>query len=96
MLPSSKQIAEAIEGLFVLEDWHNFGQYYDKTLMAWYNNFRKNWSKIKDVYDERFYRMWTYYLLSCAGSFRSRRNQLWQIVFSKSGIIGGYPYREQF
>lgn len=96
MLPSTKQITSAIEGLFVLEDWHNFGQYYDKTLMAWYNNFTKNWAKIKDAYDERFYRMWTYYLLSCAGSFRSRRNQLWQIVLSKSGIRGGYPYREQF
>ena len=95
MLPSTRQITSAMEGLFVLEDWHNFGQYYDKTLMAWYNNFRKNWSKIKDVYDERFYRMWTYYLLSCAGGFRSRRNQLWQIVLSKSGIKGD-PYREQF
>ncbi len=95
MLPSTKQITSAIEGLFVLEDWHNFGQYYDKTLMAWYNNFTKNWAKIKDAYDERFYRMWTYYLLSCAGSFRSRRNQLWQIVLSKSGIKGD-PYREQF
>jgi len=96
VLPSSKQITSAIEGLFVLEDWHNFGQYYDKTLMAWYNNFTKNWAKIKDAYDERFYRMWTYYLLSCAGSFRSRRNHLWQIVFSKRGIKGGYSYREQF
>jgi cyclopropane-fatty-acyl-phospholipid synthase len=96
MLPSTKQITSAIEGLFVLEDWHNFGQYYDKTLMAWYNNFTKNWAKIKEAYDERFYRMWTYYLLSCAGSFRSRRNQVWQIVFSKKGIKGGYTYREQF
>jgi cyclopropane-fatty-acyl-phospholipid synthase len=96
MLPSTKQITSAMEGLFVLEDWHNFGQYYDKTLMTWYNNFTKNWAKIKDAYDNRFYRMWTYYLLSCAGSFRSRRNQLWQIVFSKRGIKGGYPYREQF
>ncbi len=96
MLPSTKQITSAIEGLFVLEDWHNFGQYYDKTLMTWYNNFTKNWAKIRDAYGERFYRMWTYYLLSSAGSFRSRRNQLWQIVFSKRGIKGGYPYREQF
>ena len=96
MLPSAKQIASATEGLFVLEDWHSFGQYYDKTLMAWYNNFTNNWTKLKDAYDERFYRMWTYYLLSCAGSFRSRRNQLWQIVFSKKGIKGGYRYREQF
>jgi len=96
MLPSAKQLTAASEGLFVVEDWHSFGQYYDKTLMAWYNNFTKNWNKLKDAYDERFYRMWTYYLLSCAGSFRSRRNQLWQIVFSKKGIKGGYRYREQF
>ena len=90
MLPSAKQITSAAEGLFVLEDWHSFGQYYDKTLMAWYSNFKKNWDKIKNAYDKRFYRMWTYYLLSCAGSFRSRRNQLWQIVFSKKGVKGGY------
>ena len=96
MLPSSKQIAEAIEGLFVLEDWHNFGQYYDKTLMVWYDNFKKNWARIKDKYDERFFRMWTYYLLSSAGSFRSRRNQLWQIVFSKKGIKEAHPYRERY
>ena len=96
MLPSAKQITAAAEGLFVLEDWHSFGQYYDRTLMAWYHNFTRNWGKLKDTYDERFYRMWTYYLLSSAGSFRSRRNQLWQIVFSKKGIRGGYRYREQF
>ena len=93
MLPSAKQITSAAEGLFVLEDWHSFGQYYDNTLMAWYRNFTKNWTKLKDKYDERFCRMWTYYLLSCAGSFRSRRNQLWQIVFSKKGIKKGYQYR---
>ena len=90
MLPSANQITAAAERVFVLEDWHSFGQYYDKTLMTWYSNFTKNWDKIKDTYDQRFYRMWTYYLLSCAGSFRSRRNQLWQIVFSKKGIRGGY------
>ena len=93
MLPSAKQIISAAEGLFVLENWHSFGQYYDKTLMAWYNNFTKNWTELKDAYDERFHRMWTYYLLSAAGSFRSRRNQLWQIVFSKEGIKGGYRYK---
>ena len=94
MLPSAKQITSAAEGLFVLEHWHDFGQYYDKTLMAWHNNFTKNWIKLKDAYNERFYRMWTYYLLSCAGCFRSRINQLWQIVFSKKGIKGGFRYRE--
>jgi len=96
MLPSAKRITSAAEGLFVLEDWHSFGQYYDKTLMAWHENFTKNWSKIKDAYDERFYRMWTYYLLSSAGGFRARKHQLWQIVYSKKGIKGGYWYGRQF
>jgi len=54
--------------------------------MAWHENFTKNWNLVKDQYDIRFFRMWTYYLLSCAASFRTRRNQLWQIVFSKNGI----------
>jgi cyclopropane-fatty-acyl-phospholipid synthase len=92
MLPSAKQISSAAEKSFVLEDWHSFGQYYDQTLMAWHHNFTSNWDSVKDMYDKRFYRMWTYYLLSCAGGFRSRRNQLWQIVFSSEGIRGGYQY----
>ena len=83
MLPSAVQITKAYEGLFRLEDWHNFGTYYDTTLMAWHKNFNDNWEKIKDNYDERFFRMWNYYLLCCAGSFRCHKNQLWQIVFSK-------------
>jgi len=92
-LPSAKQIASASEGLMVIEDWHSFGQYYDRTLMAWYRNFTKNWERVKDRYDNRFYRMWSYYLLSCAASFRARRNQLWQIVFSPKGRRGGYQYK---
>ena len=90
MLPSAKQIAASIEGLFVIEDWHSFGHYYDATLMAWYRNFVQNRDRIQEARDRRFYRMWTYYLLACAGSFRARRNQVWQIVFSKQGIQGGY------
>jgi len=90
VLPSVKQIAKASEGLFVLEDWHNFSADYDKTLMAWHNNFEKNWNKIKANYDKRFKRMWDYYLLSCAGGFRAQKTRLWQIVFSKTGIEGGY------
>ncbi len=93
MLPSVAQIGKAIEGLFVVEDWHNFGADYDKTLMAWHQNFEKNWDSIKSNYDQRFYRMWRYYLLSCAGSFRARKNQLWQIVLSKKGIPGGYQFK---
>jgi len=90
MLPSANQITKTSEGIFVLEDWHSFGPDYDKTLMAWHGNFKKSWSKIKKNYNMKFKRMWEYYLLCCAGSFRARKNQLWQIVFSKKGVVGGY------
>jgi cyclopropane-fatty-acyl-phospholipid synthase len=91
MLPSVAQLGKAIEGLFVMEDWHNFGADYDKTLMAWYHNFEQSWNRIKNNYSERFYRMWKYFLLSSAGAFRARnKNQLWQIVLSKNGVLGGY------
>lgn len=90
MLPSATQIAQAAEGLCVMEDWHNFSADYDKTLMAWNQNIESHWSELGDKYDERFQRMWRFYLLSCAGSFRSRMNQLWQIVYSKNGVMGGY------
>ncbi|AHE66087.1 cyclopropane fatty acyl phospholipid synthase [Legionella oakridgensis] len=90
MLPSIMQTAAAAEPFFVMEDWQNFGIYYDKTLMAWYQNFVNNWHELKSQFDERFYRMWTYYLLSCAGGFRARGMQLWQIVFSKGGLDDGY------
>lgn len=90
MLPSIAQIGKTIEGKFVMEDWHNFGADYDRTLMAWYDNFQRNWPQLQPKYGDRFKRMWDYYLLSCAGLFRARGIQLWQIVLSKNGIIGGY------
>ena len=90
MLPSIKQIGESFENIFVMEDWHNFGYDYYTTLMAWYKNFDNSWDKIKDNYDERFYRMWKFYLLFCAGAFKARHIQLWQIVLSKEGVAKGY------
>ena len=89
-LPSIRQIGKSIESLFVMEDWHNFGVHYDKTLMAWFGNFNRSWPKLKEKYSERFYRMWKYYLLSCAGAFRSRHIQLWQLVLSKKGLSKGF------
>ncbi|MBF0486324.1 MAG: cyclopropane fatty acyl phospholipid synthase [Candidatus Omnitrophica bacterium] len=90
MIPSMERIARASAGLFVMEDVHNFGADYDKTLMAWYRNFQDNWPKFSKDYGDQFFRMWRYYLLMCAGLFRSRRNQVWQVVFSKQGVPGGY------
>jgi cyclopropane-fatty-acyl-phospholipid synthase len=82
-LPSPIEITQNIDRLFLIEDWHNFGPDYDKTLMAWSANFENHWPEIASDYDERFHRMWRYYLLSCAGFFRSRQGQLWQMVLSK-------------
>jgi cyclopropane-fatty-acyl-phospholipid synthase len=90
MLPSARLISAAIEGEFVLEDWHSFGPDYDTTLMHWHDNFERAWPELLDQYDERFHRMWRYFLLSSAGSFRARKNQLWQLVLSPRGVVGKY------
>jgi cyclopropane-fatty-acyl-phospholipid synthase len=85
MLPSIHQLGKAMEGLFVMEDWHNFGPDYDRTLLAWHRNFEDAWPVLQTNYPERFRRMWRYYLLSSAGGFRSRSTQLWQIVLTRPG-----------
>ena len=90
MLPSVAQIGTAYENLFVLEDWHSFSTDYDLTLLAWRENFERSWPQLCQQYGERFYRMWRFYLSSCAATFRARRAQLWQIVLSPRGVEGGY------
>jgi cyclopropane-fatty-acyl-phospholipid synthase len=90
VLPSAAQLTRAFETLLVLEDWHNFGAFYDRTLMAWYRNFEAAWPRLSAHYPEYFRRRWRYYLLTCAGAFRARRNQLWQLVLSPRGVRGGY------
>ncbi|MDQ7728807.1 cyclopropane fatty acyl phospholipid synthase [Halomonas sp. SpR8] len=89
-LPALSHVTNAAESLFVVEDVHNFGADYDRTLMAWHKNFEDSWPQFKDQFSERFYRMWRYYLLSCAGAFRARDIQLWQFVLSKKGVVGGH------
>jgi len=96
MLPSMAQIAKAAERLFVIEDWHNFGPHYDKTLMAWNSNFQKAWPKLQEKYDTRFKRMWEYYLLSCAGAFRARSIQLWQVVMTQYAAATPQPQCRSF
>jgi cyclopropane-fatty-acyl-phospholipid synthase len=89
-LPSIGEIGDSIDSLFVVEDLHNFGADYDKTLMEWHANFEAAWPDFEQELGERFYRMWRYYLLSCAGAFRARDIQLWQWVLSKNGVADGY------
>lgn len=89
-LPSIGQIGDSVDNLFVVEDLHSFGADYDRTLMAWHANFEAAWPQFAEQLGERFYRMWRYYLLCCAGAFRARELQLWQWVLSKQGVAGGY------
>lgn len=90
LIPSIAQIGKALEGSLILEDWHNFGLYYDRTLMAWYQNFQKAWPKFKDTYSKMFYKMWEFYLCSSAASFRSKKLNLWQLVLTKKEFTEVY------
>lgn len=89
-LPSAREMTTVLEDRFLIEDWHNFGADYDRTLMAWWENFDKAWPSLGSKYSNRFYRMWKYYLMSSAGFFRSRQGQLWQLVLSKREREGIY------
>ena len=90
MLPSARQITAATEGLFVIEDWHNFGADYERTLIAWRANIESAWVRLGEAYGERFRRMWRYYLAASIATFRCRKAQLWQLVLSPGGVAGGY------
>ena len=90
VIPSAAQIAHAVEGLFVMEDWHNFGADYARTLMAWRANFDAAWPRLSHRYDERFRRMWHFYLDSTCANFEARGLHVWQLVLSPTGVRGGY------
>lgn len=93
VLPTIADISKAIDGLFVVEDWQNLGVNYDRTLLEWHKNFEAHWPALREKYGERFRRMWNFFLLSSAATFRARDNQLWQIVLTKGGMPGGYRFR---
>lgn len=88
-LPSVAQIGAAIDGLFVVEDCHNFGPDYDPTLMEWNRRFQDAWPELEGTYgpmlEGRFKRMFEFYLLCTAGYMRSRTGQIWQWVLTKPG-----------
>ena len=84
-----QNIGDSSENKLVMEDWHNFGADYDRTLMAWHSRFQAAWPSLENNYTPRFKRMFTYYLNACAGAFRARDIQLWQILWSPQGCEGG-------
>jgi cyclopropane-fatty-acyl-phospholipid synthase len=92
VIPSMAQIGKAIDGLWSVVDVHNIGPHYDKTLCAWYDNFERKWKRRNTPDEVRFYRLWKYYLLCCAGGFRAKVLQVWQFVLSPTGVPEGYVF----
>lgn len=90
MVPSVEQIDNAREGLFSLQDVQNLAAHYPPTLSAWHHNFQSNWADLSEHYDERFRRMFEYYLLYCKGGFQAGHLQHWQMVFTKQGQVIDY------
>lgn len=82
VIPSLGQIFTASRKRFVIEDVQNLGPDYDPTLLAWCSNVEAAWDDLRE-YDERFRRMWRYYLLSSAAAFRAHSLQLWQLVMRR-------------
>jgi cyclopropane-fatty-acyl-phospholipid synthase len=85
VMPTLAQVAAAAEELLVVEDVHNLGEHYDRTLLAWWDNFDAAWGELRAHYGDRFYRMWRYYLLGSAAGFRARYLQLYQLVLTRKG-----------
>ncbi len=88
MAPAMSQLADAAEGKFVIEDWENYGHHYAPTLQAWYERFNANWDRIRALptprpFDERFRRLWNYYLMSSKAAFEVEKLHLWQLVMTR-------------
>ena len=96
LIPAASQLAAAYEPFFVMEDWHNLGVHYDRTLMEWHRRAEAAWPDLGNRYDKRFRRMWSFYLLGSAGAFRARQLQLWQILLTRHGLEDGFSRQGAF
>jgi cyclopropane-fatty-acyl-phospholipid synthase len=75
-------VADAVEGQFVVDDWHNFAMSYPPTLRAWNRNFQAAWPVLSARYPEETRRMFEYFFLIGAGAFHARQLQYWHVVLS--------------
>jgi len=85
VIPTLGQLTTAMEKILVAEDVQNIGPHYDRTLMAWWENFDAAWPDLRARYGDTFYRQWKFYLLSSAAAFRARYLNLYQIVATVTG-----------
>lgn len=87
MLPSPTALRAEIEraGLSVARSIE-FGESYSQTLRRWHQAFNDKWDEIAEMgFDERFRRMWNFYLTSCAGAFKGGSCDVTQITIARPG-----------
>ena len=83
--PALSEVLSAVEkaGLWVT-DIEILRLHYAETLQHWYQQFMANRDAVRDIYDERFCRMWEFYLLACELSFRLGRQMVFQMQLTRS------------
>jgi cyclopropane-fatty-acyl-phospholipid synthase len=84
VVPLQQQILDELHGLFWVEGWQRIGPHYVPTLLAWRDRFERAWPELSKTRDERFYRMWRYYLSSVAAAFRAGNADVWQVLLTAS------------
>ncbi len=90
-IPSLREIIWTMsEENFHVLDVENLRQHYNKTLLCWEKNYRENIDAVREMFDDRFVRMWDLYLSSCAATFHNGIIDLHQILATK-GINNNLP-----
>jgi cyclopropane-fatty-acyl-phospholipid synthase len=87
MLPSPSAFARQAKGAgFVVRDAFAFGRDYAKTLSGWASAFEQSWPAIAKLgFDERFHRLWRFYLAYCEAGFRSGCTDVYQFELARDG-----------
>lgn len=91
VIPTLREIISlSADYKFYTLDVESLRLHYMKTLLIWADNFEENVDKVREMFDEKFVRMWRLYLYSCAACFYNGVIDLHQIIFSK-GVNNLYP-----
>jgi cyclopropane-fatty-acyl-phospholipid synthase len=93
-LPFTYELVTEADPMFRVEDMHNMGDSYAKTLKVWNDNFNRAWPELKPKYDSyfggKFKRCWNNYLQVCRACFDAGSVSLIQVVYTRDGVKGGY------
>lgn len=96
VIPTLREIISlSADYKFYTVDVESLRMHYYKTLIKWAENFEKNTDKVREMYDEKFVRMWRMYLYSCAACFYTGVIDLHQIVFTK-GVNNSLPLTREY